>query len=267
MKDNNVLFKIWHVIYPLLAYFLLDLLSVWAVSYLMAPTAGPENKPVFGENAGAIASVIFLVLSIGMCYLFYNRDWNQRSEWIYHKPLYMLLLAVTGMLAAHGLSALVSLFQIDNIIGNYTEIENNIFSASPVLVVIQTVILAPVSEELLFRGLLYKRLRYYFDGYWIPALISSAVFGLYHMNLAQGVFAFLFGLLACAVYEKIHNLLASMLLHIGGNLLSVILVYLGFDYPSLWLHIVCMAFALAAAWALYYFLIRPAEKETAKEIG
>ena len=86
------------------------------------------------------------------------------------------------------------------------------------------------------------------------------------MNLAQGVFAFLFGLLICAVYDKLQNLWAAIALHAGGNLISVVLVYTGFQYPSTWLYVTVMVLALAGAFALYYFLIRPKRSETHREL-
>lgn len=256
MKNKSVLYVIWEILYPLLAYFLLDLLLVWGIQNLM---------PAESSYSSAAASIVFLAASILMCWYFYRRDSFPKEGWLLHHCQYMPLLLVLGALASHGLSAFVSFLNIDRIIGNYTEIENSIFAAPVILVIIQTVILAPISEELLFRGILYQRLKAFTGKFWLSALISSLIFGVYHLNLAQGIFAFLFGLLACAVYDKIQNLWASILLHIGGNLLSVILVYTGLDYPSTTVWIIAMILALAAAWAIYHFLIRPLKARIGQE--
>ena len=266
MKNDSLLYKLWQIVYPLAVYFLLDLLVVWTAEYLMSPRT-MDGQMVFENYSAAVGSIIFLVISIAVCYLIYRKDYNLRSDWILRKPLYFPLLLLFGALASHGLSALVSLLQIDQLTRSYTEIESAVFAAPAVLVIIQTVLLAPVSEELLFRGILYKRIRQYTGGFWIPALISSAVFGLYHLNLAQGIFAFLFGLAACAVYDCIQNLWASVALHLGANLLSVILVYTGFDYPSQGALAGGMAAALAAAGLLFFFCIRPLRKITKNELG
>ena len=260
-QKDSALYKVWWILYPLLIYFLLDTIIVWAAQALLSYPVSEHPGTV-----SAIASIIFLIASIVICGYLYRRDSNAWAVWIYRKPQYFALLVLIGMLASHGLSALVSLAQIDQIVGDYTEIQAAVFNASPVLVIVQTVVLAPVSEELLFRGILYNRLEKCFGGFWAPALISSAIFGVYHFNLAQGIFAFLFGLLACAVYDKVRNLWASMALHIGANLLSVILVYTGFDYPNTVFYIVGMIAALAIAWALYHFLIRPVRKWTDAEV-
>ena len=255
-SNESVPYKIWRIVYPLLIYFLMDALIVWAVEYLTLLLVNLTPGSFLVYNTPAIGSIIFLAVSIFVCYKIYQKDFNETSGWIYRHPGYFAWLAVAGILASHGLSALISLISSTGMLGNYQEIEQNVFLASPFLVIFQTVVLAPISEELLFRGILYRRLQRYIRGFWGPALISSAIFGLYHMNLAQGIFAFLFGLFICAVYEKIRNLWAAIALHAGGNLISVVLVYTGFQYPEPWLYITVMILALAAAGAIYYFLIR-----------
>ena len=255
-SNDSIAYRIWRIVYPLLIYFLLDVLIVWLVQYLTVLLVNVTPDSFLGRNTPAIGAIIFLAVSIVVCYKIYQKDYNEPSRWIYQHPGYFALLAVMGILASHGLSALISLISSTGMLGNYQEIEQNVFVASPVLVIVQTVILAPLSEELLFRGILYRRLQGYIHGFWGPALISSAIFGLYHMNLAQGIFAFIFGLFICAVYERIRNLWAAIALHAGGNLISVVLVYTGFQYPETWQYITAMVLALAAAGALFYLLIR-----------
>ena len=257
MNNDSTLYKVWRILYPLILYFLMDVIIVWAVEAIVSAAPSDASLQSISGNAGALASAIFLAVSIPVFYSIYKRDCNMPSSWLNKKPGYIALLVLIGALASHGLSTLVSVFRLDSLIGNYNEIQNTIFSASPVLVVLQTVILAPLSEELLFRGIIYKRLEGYFENFWLSAVISSAIFGLYHMNLAQGVFAFLFGLLLCAVYDKLQNLWAPVVVHAGANLLSVVLIYAGVDYVSPGIYIPVMIVCLAGAWALYHFLIRP----------
>lgn len=62
-------------------------------------------------------------------------------------------------------------------------------------------IAAPLSEELLFRGILFERLRMALPFFW-AALGSAAFFGLVHGNWAQGIYAALMGLILAWLYEK-----------------------------------------------------------------
>lgn len=264
MKSEGIWFKIWQILYPVLLYFLLDLLLVWAVQYLMSPRTA-EGQMILEPYSAAVASIVFLAVSAAVMYAIYRKDYHPKATWIYRHPLYFLLIAAIGILASHGLSALVSLLNVDQIAGNYTEIEQTVFMAPWPLVILQVVLLTPLSEELLFRGLLYKRIEQFTGNFWIASLVSAAVFGIAHWNLAQGIFAFFFGMLSCAVYDKVKNLWACVALHAGGNLISVILVYTGLAYPAEWMYVAGMVVTLAGAWALYHFRIRPLDSETEKE--
>ena len=83
-------------------------------------------------------------------------------------------------------------------------------------------ILIPVVEELIFRGLAYRRMRWYIKP--VPAMILSAMyFAAVHGNWLQGIYAFIMGVLLAFAYERFHSILAPMLIHIGANTVSVII--------------------------------------------
>ena len=97
-----------------------------------------------------------------------------------------------------------------------------------VTLAIATIIGAPLSEELLFRGLLHRGLR----GYWrrFPAMsLSGALFGIFHLNIGVLVpFAFIGALWAWA-YEESGSLWTTIAAHAGVNGVAFIatLLFLG----------------------------------------
>ncbi len=56
-----------------------------------------------------------------------------------------------------------------------------------------TVVLAPLTEEVLFRGLIRTELRTHMKPR-AAALLGALLFGLYHGNISQGIYAFLLAL-------------------------------------------------------------------------
>ena len=259
MKES-VISKIWNIIYPVLLYFVLNLLLAAVIQAVIAFIPSDISYQERVNDASPIISVIFLAVSIVILYFIYKHDHVISCDLVLKKPYYLAVLFVMGILASHGLSALVSLSGIDSLSTSYTQIQDSLFNCAPVLVILRTCILAPISEELLFRGLVYNRLFKYTKSFWASALISSAIFGIYHLNLAQGVFAFIFGILLALVYNKTDNFWSVAITHCGGNVISVVIVYTGFSYPEMWLCVLAMICVLAAACALYYFLIRPLKK-------
>ncbi|GAB4217260.1 MAG: hypothetical protein OHK0022_59330 [Roseiflexaceae bacterium] len=85
-------------------------------------------------------------------------------------------------------------------------------------------VIVPIAEELLFRGVLYNWLRS--RGFWLAALVSSALFGLVHGHLTIGIIAFVLGLVCAWVYERSRSLWAPIAVHIGFNVLGIGLLYL-----------------------------------------
>ena len=265
MREDTIWRKIWRIIYPPIMYLLLDVIIVWLVQMLLvawAPVAGGENSWLM-RNAQTIATMVFLIISIPLLYRIFKNDFNPRSDYVIKKPWYMLLIFIMGVLASRGLSEAVSFLNLDGLLGtSYNELSKTIFSADAVLVTIQVVILAPLSEELLFRGIIYRRIEKYLGGYWIAALISAALFGVYHFNLTQGLFAFFIGMLSSAAYYQVRNLWASIAVHMGANAISVVLTYSGLEYSHVWMYVLEMLVTLAAAWAIYFFAIRPIVRQT-----
>ena len=95
------------------------------------------------------------------------------------------------------------------------------------------VLCAPVAEELIFRKLLIDRLAQYGEG--VAVLFSGLMFGLFHGNLNQFVYAFVLGLCFGFIYVKTGNIRYTIGLHMLVNFLGsvlgvAILKWLGDDF-------------------------------------
>ena len=77
-------------------------------------------------------------------------------------------------------------------------------------------IVAPIAEEMIFRWLIYLRLRDHFS-VLVSAVISAAFFGIYHGNVLQAVYAFVLGGIFAWFLEMGGNKWTSVLMHIGAN--------------------------------------------------
>ena len=83
-----------------------------------------------------------------------------------------------------------------------------------------TVILAPIGEELLCRGITFRIARKVSSRFWTANIIQALAFGIMHGNFTQGIYAFFMGLALGFVYEKYHNIWICMFLHGIINLTS-----------------------------------------------
>lgn len=83
------------------------------------------------------------------------------------------------------------------------------------------VIAAPVTEEILFRGLLYPVLRDRF-GIKIAVAVSAMLFGLAHVHFPTFLPLSFLGIVLAITYEFSGSLLLSILIHATFNLFTVI---------------------------------------------
>lgn len=97
-----------------------------------------------------------------------------------------------------------------------------------VLSSIVTIIFAPLLEELMFRGVLFNRLKIRIG--FLPAmLVSSFIFAIGH-DFGGITSAFLFGICMCILYMKTDNILVPMSVHFINNLVATGLELTDIDY-------------------------------------
>ncbi|MCM1283882.1 MAG: CPBP family intramembrane metalloprotease [Muribaculaceae bacterium] len=88
------------------------------------------------------------------------------------------------------------------------------------------VLLAPIGEELIFRGVTMRLARQALP-FWLANLMQAALFGAFHMNWMQGCYAFALGFLLGFICEKggsiYYSILMHMLFNIWGTIISPLL--------------------------------------------
>jgi membrane protease YdiL (CAAX protease family) len=168
----------------LIARFLRSQQSNWTEGF------GFLNQPRHAVLLGLLAALIFLPLGWGL---------QQASAWaMTHMPHFKI--EPKEQLPIHALRVSMSWG------GRIT------FGAAAVL-------LAPVTEEILFRGILYPAIKQF--GYPRLALWgTSLLFAVVHTNLVTFVPLVMLALLLTALYERTDNLLAPVAAHVLFNALN-----------------------------------------------
>ena len=96
-----------------------------------------------------------------------------------------------------------------------------------ILDAIDAIIFAPIMEELIFRGVMFNRLKIRVG--IIPAMIiSSFIFAIGH-DFGGMTSAFLFGICMCLLYLKTDNILIPMSVHFLNNVVATVLNLTSFD--------------------------------------
>ena len=153
-----------------------------------------------------LAYLIFFV--IGVFWYKRMRAGGKYPVWNQQKNLnlsVLLKLAVLGIFVQFAISFLLNLVYIvrPDLMQNYTKVMENLGSGNPSLFsVFYVVITAPIVEEMLMRGLCLVILRKEFP-FWVANIIQAFYFGMIHLNLVQGIYAFLLGMVLGAVVKPV----------------------------------------------------------------
>lgn len=86
-------------------------------------------------------------------------------------------------------------------------------------------ILTPLAEEVVFRGAILRTLLGIMSkkNHWVAIMISAAIFGVVHANLAQFINALLMGLILGWMYYRTGSLVPGILLHWVNNTMAYVL--------------------------------------------
>lgn len=87
------------------------------------------------------------------------------------------------------------------------------------IMIINAIIFAPILEEILFRGLVFKELSKHTN--LVASLITQGViFGFFHLNIVQGIYTCILGIVMGVIYIWLDSIFACIIVHIGFNLLG-----------------------------------------------
>ena len=82
------------------------------------------------------------------------------------------------------------------------------------------VILAPICEEIIFRGIVFEKFNQIYS-LKTAIILNGLLFGIYHMNILQGINTFFMGMVLAYVYYYRRNITDAILVHLVNNLLAL----------------------------------------------
>lgn len=96
-----------------------------------------------------------------------------------------------------------------------TDASSEVLQTLSTVALVRSILFAPVAEELVFRGYMYRQLSK-FNAHF-ALIFSSAFFAVWHGTIIHLYAAFFGGIIFCKIYEKTQKLRYSILAHIIFN--------------------------------------------------
>jgi len=161
-----------------------------------------------------------------------RKEWKEASFWrVSNIPASgIVMCAFIGVALNFFVGGIINLAGLNELFPDHADLMESIFSGHIIIQILSTAIMAPVLEEVTYRGIILKRLANTSMKFHLANIIQAFLFGVFHFNIMQSSYAFLIGIIFGLVYAKFKTIWAPIVMHITFNLLSVIMSYLLSDY-------------------------------------
>ena len=144
---------------------------------------------------------------------------QSRKETIYSIGI-LVLCAISGGILNLLWSGILQRFRIQEYFSN--AVQEQLFAGQAAVQLFGLGILVPLAEELIFRGLIYTRIRQRIQA-GAAIFFSALLFALFHGNVIQMVFAFPLALVLAWLYERSGWFACPLAFHMGANLTAIVL--------------------------------------------
>ena len=250
IRRKRILYSAFRILCPVGIHFGIQQIVILA-SFLLEPVLfGDRNSfltdPLFMTAAAAVITFIPAVLlyrtdrnkrlSDGRIPVIRNQTDAAGSSDIPDpalNPAEVILLLLGG--AALSMCGNILLSIIEQIFSpdGFSDVTGQLMTGkNSFLLILMVGILAPAAEEMIFRWLVFLRIRDLGIRCIASAFLSGILFGIYHGNAGQAIYASVLGFFFAWVLEMSGNLWSCVLLHMGANIWSVLMLHFGEILPE-----------------------------------
>lgn len=235
-RPIHLVMQIWRLIYPILIHLGISMavsiaFSMFFIWKVISGTDLSNNYDVVEKiNSSTLYQLILTsVLSGVITFFLYRKDQQRRKagflgqgeDFVWSPPVIWFSVIILAIAGSQMLNDLILVFRLNEIFPYYSQMTDDTMTGQPVWLLFLTVgLLAPAAEELIFRGLVFRRMKDFMNP-WAAIILSALLFGIYHGNMIQFLYASLMGILLAVIYHRTGTLWTSILAHVVANLWSL----------------------------------------------
>ncbi|KAF0092344.1 MAG: CAAX amino protease family protein [Fusobacteria bacterium] len=190
--------------------------------YIVVSFLSPFILGLMGIEINIINQIISSSIIFSLIVLITNKDKLNKKGWFTKFSQKELIKTLELAFASIILVNLFLVYLFPNFMDNnmpevLKEQFESIALSSPLLALLAIGILAPIAEELLFRGAIYNLIKDSI-GKYVALFVSSVLFALIHLNIYQASYTLFIGLFLGIILMKIGSLWLPIIFHIVYNL-------------------------------------------------
>lgn len=257
--------KLFFLILPLIVLFVYDRIGDVVIFIIQKAFHILSVSEAFtSTSASFIDATVATVLSV-ICYIFYRKVFPKKEAEV-HLPLWQnLLFAVVIGFGVGGL-AIIWLNFADFIgkmipfMGNEAEAFSGLYDdldKGPFIwTFLAIVVVGPLVEEILFRGIIFSSFEEFTDMLWFPAVLSGVMFGVWHGSFIQAVYTAVTGIALGYFMKKTRFLLLPTLAHMVNNVSGTLPPFLDTDFNNMLLNVLSYVCIIPMFFVFYYLHIQ-----------
>lgn len=247
MRQKSFGSQLWRIAAPVLIQWAASFfVNICASTYWLASHMGEFMKASQDEQAvmdftlkmmesmlkySTIMTTITAVITLPFVCFMFSRDRKKEKEagavsgshakiWSYWP---VIVLGITACIAANNI---LVLYQAAFPSETYALTSQSLYQAGFVVQILGLGIIAPIAEEMVYRGVMYSRLKETMKRGW-AMFYCAMVFGLFHGNSVQLIYGCAVSVAMCYLYDKYGSVKAPIFGHIVLNMTSIILTKAG----------------------------------------
>ena len=210
------------------------------------------------QSVTGIIVVLAAIITISFLAVFFairKEKMSEKINAVKSNPQNILLSAGLGFMMYFAIvGILINLPISEEMMQSYTSASTGLFTQNFAIAVLSNIIAAPIIEEIIFRGLIFDRLKKAMPV--IPAMvISSVLFGLAHGQIIWICYATAVGLVLAFIYHKTRSIIPCMTAHMVLNGTSTLINYSGLSLSATFFTVAAVA-ALIVMTVLIVMMIK-----------
>ncbi len=252
---QSVIGKTGSILLPLAVYYAVYMVSLVILTYCLqsvgAETVREASLTGIVNGASMLAGALVLLPALRMELQGYRNGVRRHNghadrpngRQAMRKAWAILVTVVLAASSSVGLNILLSLTGLVQNSSAYQDVAQRQYDVAFGVGLFLYTVVSPLAEEIVFRGVVYNRMRRYFheaagagevagqrsdtagtgaaqgaDPATVAAILASGVlFGIYHGNLVQGIYGCCMGILMAYLYERSHAFRIPVLFHGAAN--------------------------------------------------
>ena len=181
--------------------------------YIKTDTYIEKFETFVNNNSILITCITFVIFGI----IFYKKYYNYKQDYMEKLNIKTIgILIILGIVLNLSYNLIIGSFNYAvHFTDNYSAINISILTY-----IICTGLLGPILEELLFRGIVFNKLKK-FNPQMRTILLTTFIFTFFHSNFIQMLYAFCLGFILIYVYEKYKNIKAPIIVHMASNIMNI----------------------------------------------